>query len=59
MSTLIDDLDKEKKIYIIIPIDRSIIHTSLFCTPPELKKVITASDIDKPIDDKTFSILSK
>jgi hypothetical protein len=35
------------------------IHTSLFCTPPELKKVITASDIDKPIDDKTFSILLK
>jgi len=32
------------------------IHTSLFCNPSELKKVIRASEMDIPIDDKTSSI---
>jgi hypothetical protein len=32
------------------------IHTSLFCIPSELKKLINASPMDIPIDENTFSI---
>jgi len=32
------------------------IHTSLFCIPSELKKVINASAMDIPIDENTCSI---